>query len=80
MSLFTREKSFYRTFFRLTMTIAAQNLLTYSVSFADNVMLGTYNETALSGAALVNQIQFLLQMLTMGIGEGVTVLCSQYWG
>ena len=77
MKLFVREKSFYKTFFTLTVTIALQNLIVYSVSFADNVMLGAFSEEALSGVALVNQIQFLLQMLTMGIGEGIVVLASQ---
>lgn len=43
-------------------------------------MLGAYSETALSGAALCNQVQFLLQMLVVGAGEGAIVLGSQYWG
>ena len=28
----------------------------------------------------MNQIQYLLQMLIMGVGEGLIVLASQYWG
>ena len=75
-----RDKTFYRTFFVLTLSIALQNLLTYSVSLADNLMLGAYSETALSGAALCNQIQFFLQMLVVGAGEGVVVMGTQYWG
>lgn len=74
------NKNFYRTFAVLTISLALQNLLTYSVNLADNIMLGVYSETALSGAALCNQFQFLLQMLVMGTGEGVVVLGSQYWG
>ena len=74
------DRPFYRKFFQLTGTIALQNLVVFSVSLADNIMLGTYQESALSGVALVNQIQFLLQMLTMGVGEGVVVLAAQYWG
>ncbi len=61
-----REKRFYKTFATLTLSLALQNLLTYSVNLMDNVMLGAYSETALSGAALCNQFQFLLQMLVMG--------------
>ncbi len=76
----TKDRSFYRWFFRLTLTIALQNLVVFSVNLADNIMLGAYQETSLSGVALVNQIQFLLQMLTMGVGEGIVVLSSQYWG
>ena len=65
----TKDRSFYLWFFRLTLTIALQNLVVFSVNLADNIMLGAYQETSLSGVALVNQIQFLLQMLTMGVGK-----------
>lgn len=77
---FIRDRIFYRNFFHLTAAIAFQNLLTYSVGLADNLMLGAYSETALSGAALCNQIQFLLQMLVVGTSDGVIVIGSQYWG
>lgn len=75
-----KDKRFYRAFFALTFSIALQNLLTYSVNLADNVMVGAYSEVALSGTGLCNQIQFLLQMLVVGAGEGAVVLGSQYWG
>lgn len=80
MKLFVRDKSFYKGFFSLTGMIALQNIITFSVNLADNLMLGAYSENAMSGAALVNQIQFLLQMLILGVGEGLVVLASQYWG
>ena len=80
MSVLVKERRFYRSFFSLTGMIAIQNLLTFSVNLADNLMLGAYSETALAGSALVNQIQFLLQMIVMGAGEGIVVLSSQYWG
>lgn len=75
-----KDKRFYGSFMVLTLSLALQNLLTYSVNLADNVMLGAYSETALSGSALCNQIQFLLQMLVVGAGEGAVVMGSQYWG
>lgn len=75
-----QDRSFYKSFLILTLSLALQNLLTYSVNLADNVMLGAYSETALSGSALGNQIQFLLQMLVVGAGEGAVVMGSQYWG
>ena len=80
MSMLTKDKSFYKQFFSLMLFIAMQNLIVYSVSMADNVMLGRYSEEALSGVALANQIQFLLQMVGGAIGDGVVVLSSQYWG
>jgi putative MATE family efflux protein len=78
--LFVRERQFYRTFLRLTMVIAVQNVLVYAVNLADNVMIGGYSELAMSGVAIVNQIQFLLQMLIAGAGDGLVVMASRYWG
>ncbi|MBS7009878.1 MATE family efflux transporter [Anaerostipes sp.] len=75
-----RDRAFYKYFGILVISLAFQNLLVYSVNLADNLMLGAYSETALSGSALCNQIQFLLQMLVVGAGEGAVVLGSQYWG
>lgn len=75
-----RDKSFYRTFFPLTLSLALQNLLTYGVNMMDTLMLGRYSQVAMSGVSLCNQVQFLLQMLVVGAGEGAVVLGSQYWG
>ena len=80
-AMLVRDKSFYSTFFKLSAIIAAQNLLSFGVSLADNIMLGRYSETTLAAAAMVNQIQFLLQMVSVGgIGAGTMVMVSQYWG
>ena len=78
--LMVREKKFYKSFFGLTFAIALQNVIVYVVNLADNVMLGKFAENALSGAALVNQIQFLLQMMVIGVGEGAMIFASRSWG
>ena len=78
--IFTREKDFYRRYFRLTGAIALQNLILLGVSLGDNMMLGAFNEAAMSGAAVVGQAQFLLQMTLAGIGTGASVIASQHWG
>lgn len=85
MVLLTKDRSFYRQYFKLLLFIAFQNLLSYSVSLLDNVMLARYDalypgSAALNGAALANQLQFLLQMAVVAAGEGVVVLAAQYWG
>ena len=80
MAHITRDKSFYKQFFSLLLFIALQNLIVYCVNLADNIMLGRWSEEALSGVALANQVQFLLQMIVSAVGEGVVVLASQYWG
>lgn len=80
MKMLVRDKKFYRDFFTMTMTIALQNLIVYGVNLADNIMLGAYSETALSGVAIANQVQFLLQMVVTGTASGMGVIISQYWG
>ena len=79
-AFFTKDKTFYRTLFPLLLTIALQNLVAYSVNMADNIMLGSYSQTALSGAATVNQLFFVVQQLALGLGDGLVALASQYWG
>ena len=78
--LFVKDKSFYRSFFRMMFVIALQNVIVYGVNLADNIMIGQYSENAMAGVNLANQIQFLLQMLVAGAAEGISVLASRSWG
>ena len=71
---------FYRKFLKIYAALVLQNVVTLSVNLADNMMLGAYSETALSGVAAVNQIQFIYQQLLMALGDGLVIFCSQYWG
>ena len=79
-AFFYHDKAFYRSFFSLFIVVALQNIISYSVNMADNTMLGSYRQEALSGAAVVNQVFFLIQQLSIAIGDGLIVLSSQYWG
>lgn len=74
------DRYFYSVFFRLFITMALQSLIIFSVNLADSIMLGSYNETAMSGVSLANQIQFLLQCVSNGVCNGLVVIASQYWG
>ena len=79
-TFFTRDKNFYKTFFWLMRVVALQNLVAYSVNMLDNIMLGSYSQNALSGAATVNQIFFIVNQLALSIGNALVAICSQYWG
>ena len=74
-----KDKGFLSSFFSLYWSIVLQNVVVLSVNLVDNIMLGAYSESALSGAAAVNQLQFFLQMVINGFGGGLVVLLSQYW-
>lgn len=80
LGILTRDIGFYKTFFPLLFVVMLQQLAALAVNLVDNIMLGTYTELALSGATLVSQIQFTLQQIAAGIGMGIVVLASQYWG
>ena len=73
---FTRNKNFYRNFFHLVLMVALQN----SVNMLDNMMLGSYSQNALSRAATVNQIFFVINQLAIALGSALIVMGSQYWG
>lgn len=79
-SFFTKDRGFYKTLFSMMIVVALQNLVAYSVNMADNIMLGGYDQNALSGAATVNQIFFMVQQVALAIGNSLVVLASQYWG
>ncbi len=80
MSFFIRDRKFYSLFFTMTATIALQSAIVFSVNLSDAIMLSRYSESALSGVALVNQIQFLLQMLVFGAAEGALIFSARSWG
>ena len=77
-SFFTKDKTFYRTLFPLLITVALQNIVAYSVNMADNIMLGSYSQNALSGAATVNQIFFMVQQITLCRAGGPILGAAAY--
>ena len=79
-SFFTRDRSFYRQLFSIFTMVALQNLVAYSVNMIDNVMMGSYSQNALSGAATVNQIFFLVQQTSITVCDSLIILASQYYG
>lgn len=83
----TKEKNlgidwgkFYRNVIALVIPMALQNLINVGVSAADVIMLGGVGETALSGASLAGQVQYIMTLFLFGLTSGATVLTAQYWG
>ena len=78
--LLTRDKTFYRSLVTLAIPVALQGLITFSVNFADNLMVGALGDSAISGVFMGSQIQTFLQMFSAGIEGAVLILSAQYWG
>lgn len=75
-----KDKQFYKVFFSMAILVILQNVISLGVNLLDNIMLGQYGEAALSGVTACNQIQFIYQNILIGIGDGIVILSSQYWG
>lgn len=75
-----QDKSFYKNFFSLWYVLVLNNIIILGVNLADNIMLGNFSESALSGAAACNQLQFVFQQIILGIGNTMVILGSQHWG
>jgi putative MATE family efflux protein len=74
------KESFYKTLIRLALPISLQNLITFTVNFADNLMVGSLGDLAISGVFIGNQIHALLQFIIIGVGTALVILATQYWG
>lgn len=80
MAVFTKDRSFYKTLFALAVPISLQNLITFAVNFADNLMIGSLGDDAISGVYVANQLQTVVQMFVAGIEGAILILAAQYWG
>ena len=76
----TRDRSFYRSLAALAIPISLQNLITFAVNFADNLMISRLGDTAVSGVFMGNQMQTFLQLMLNGVVQTTGILAAQYWG
>ncbi|MGL5346589.1 MAG: MATE family efflux transporter [Peptostreptococcaceae bacterium] len=76
----TKDRSFYKTMLAIALPIGIQNLITFTVSMADTLMLGSLGEVQLSASSIGNNLFFILTVLMFGLGGGASVMTSQYYG
>lgn len=80
MRIITRDKNFYRTLLKLAIPIMLQSLITFAVNFADNLMISSLGDVAVSGVYMGSQFQTILMMFTTGIDAALLIIAAQYWG
>ncbi|MCR5656211.1 MAG: MATE family efflux transporter [Butyrivibrio sp.] len=73
-------KSYSSQIMRLTIPIVLQNLLSTAVNSADVIMLNYVGQSHISAVSLAANYASVLFMVFYGLGTGVTMLCSQYYG
>ena len=75
-----KDKTLYTTLAKLALPLALQNLITFGVGLADNFMVSSLGDLALSGVFLSNQVQWILGMLCAGLSAAMVILAAQYLG
>lgn len=77
---FLSDKEFFKTFIKLAIPIALQNLVISSLNMVDTIMVGQLGETEIAAVGLANQIFFLLNLFMFGIVSGSAIFTAQFWG
>ncbi len=72
--------SVYKEVLHLSLPIALQNIFSTAVTSADVVMVGYISQDALSATSLAGQIQFVLNLIFLGLTLGTGLMTAQYWG
>ena len=80
ISMYKKDKKFYKHLFIIAMPIALQNLITSSLNMLDTMMIGKIGEVELASVGIANQYYFLFSLLTSAIAIGSGVLIAQLWG
>lgn len=76
----TFDRNFIKQVFTISIPVILQQVINICVNLTDNVMLGSFGENQISGAALANQFYFLFQIFCLGLGGGTAVMVNQLWG
>lgn len=77
---FILEPHFFKVLGGLALPIALQDLIKFSLSLADNIMVGSISETALGAVTLASQPFFIFSLISFGTASGGGVLVAQYYG
>ncbi len=74
------DKHFYKRLFQISFPIVLQQLLTSSLQLIDNLMVGDLGELAIGSVSVVNQLYFVIILITFGALAGAGIFTAQYFG
>ncbi|MCL2098850.1 MAG: MATE family efflux transporter [Oscillospiraceae bacterium] len=78
-----KDRNFYKTLILIALPVALQSLISLSVVFLDNVMVGNIphnTETVFAGVTQANAVTMLFMFFVKGLGGGASLMIAQYWG
>lgn len=74
------DKKFYKTLFQVAAPLVLQQLITTSVQLVDNVMVGKLGESSIGAVSVINQLYFIVILVTFGAYAGAGIFTSQFFG
>jgi putative MATE family efflux protein len=80
MKRFFGDIAFYKKVAAIAIPIILQQLLIASVALVDNVMVGQLGEPSINGVTIVNQLNFVIMIVTFGVMGGAGIFTAQYFG
>ncbi len=75
-----KDKAFLKRFFTITFPVMVQTLVSFIVTFVDNIMVGGVSNEAVSAVYSVNQASFLFFVITYGLFSGAAIYVQQFYG
>lgn len=75
-----KDKEFLNKFIKISLPIMLSSLISFCVSFVDNIMVGSVSNETVSGVYAANQVSYLFYMSVFGILEGAGIFVQQYNG
>lgn len=76
----SEKRILLRRFFYIGTPIFLQNLISSSLSFIDNLIIGNLGENELAISSLSTQMHFIFWMLLFGFSSGAVTYLAQYFG
>ncbi|MFO7882526.1 MAG: MATE family efflux transporter [Kosmotogaceae bacterium] len=71
---------FTRRILNIAIPITIQNFISVGLNLVDNIMIGQLGAVSIASVGIVNQVVFILMLVTFGAASGSGVFVSQYWG
>ena len=73
-------KEFYKKVAIIAIPIVLQQLIIASVNLVDNLMVGQLGEPSINAVTIVNQLNFVVMIVTFGVMGGAGIFTAQFFG
>ncbi len=74
------QSEFYRQMIRLAVPITLQSVFMALLQLTDQLMVGRLGEETIAAVGIGGRLYYILSVVLVSIGTGVSVFAAQYWG